>query len=160
MGSGRGLGVSSFSTSHLQARYGSVRHGSMNVESSGHDNLQTLNEYGNKSIDKLLNWYTANKLAIHPGKSRYMIFKPPFVNLDSLPRGSNNYPYFPLFLNMNNEGENDISKINLVKGIPNESEKSLKVLGVLFDQHLNLQDHAKSIHSKVSRNIYMLNQVK
>ena len=125
-----------------------------------HDNLQTLNEYGNKSIDKLLNWYTANKLAIHPGKSRYMIFKPPFVNLDSLPRDSNNYPYFPLFLNMNNEGENDISKINLVKGIPNESEKSLKVLGVLFDQHLNLQDHAKSIHSKVSRNIYMLNQVK
>ena len=33
-------------------------------------------------------------------------------------------------------------------------------MGVLFDQHLNLQDHAKSIHSKVSRNIYMLNQVK
>ena len=89
-----------------------------------HDNLQTLNEYGNKSIDKLLNWYTANKLAIHPGKSRYMIFKPPFVNLDSLPRDSNNYPYFPLFLNMNNEGENDISKIKLVKGIPNESEIS------------------------------------
>ena len=126
-----------------------------------HDNIKTLNELGNKCIDKLLNWYTANKLAIHPGKSRYMIFKAPYVSLDMLPKMKpTEFPYFPLFLNMNNEGENNISKIKLIKGVPNESETSLKVLGILIDQHLNLQDHAKAIHSKVSKNIYMLNQVK
>ena len=36
----------------------------------------------------------------------------------------------------------------------------MKVLGVLLDQHLNLQDHVKSLHSKIAKNVYMLNQVK
>jgi hypothetical protein len=127
---------------------------------ASHSDIEILNQIGNSGIDKLFKWYSANKLAIHPGKSRFMIFKPPYVNLDMLPNDVNQNPYFPLFINTNDIGDNDITKINLIKGIPNETEGSMKVLGVLLDQHLNLQDHVKSLHSKIAKNVYMLNQVK
>ena len=111
-----------------------------------HSDIEILNQIGNFGIDQLFKWYLANKLAIHPGKSRFMIFKPPYVNLDMLPNDVNQNLYFPLFIiNTNDIGDGDITKINLIKGIPNETEGSMKVLGVLLDQHLNLKDHVSHL---------------
>ena len=71
---------------------------------ASHSDIEILNQIGNSGIDKLFKWYSANKLAIHPGKSRFMIFKPPYVNLDMLPKDVNQNPYFPLFINTNDIG--------------------------------------------------------
>ena len=123
-----------------------------------HSDLNELNKIVNEELDKICNWYKANKLAIHPDKSKFILFKSPFDNLNQLPK-FNNQPYFPVFINMNDYNETNITKIKLVQSIPNSDDSSLKVLGVLFDQNLTLADHVKSIHSKLSRGLYSLRQV-
>jgi hypothetical protein len=79
-------------------------------------------------------WYTANKLAIHPEKSKFFLYK---SHSYDLPHNT----YFSLFLNMNDQNEYDLTKVKMLENIPNSDKSNLIVLGVLFDQNLNLSDH-------------------
>lgn len=123
---------------------------------------RTLDEVmitANIELDKLCNWYKANKLSIHPDKSHFMIFSSNRNILASTPIFNDEY-YLPLFLNNNPPGECDISKISLIKMIPNNENKSIRMLGVLLDKNLNFSEHCKYIHGKISRSLFSLNQVK
>jgi len=120
---------------------------------TAHKNLEELNKITNTELDKICSWYTANKLAIHPAKSKFILFKSQFDNLP-------NQTYFPLFLNMNNQNEFNLTKVKMLENIPNSENSNLRVLGVLFDQNLNLSDHTKALHAKLSRGLYSLRQVK
>ena len=123
-----------------------------------HKDINELNRIVNEELEKICNWYKANKLALHPDKSKFILFKSPYDNLDQLPK-VDNQPYFPVSINMNDYNESDNAKIKMIQNIPNSNDTSLRVLGVLFDQNLSLSDHVKSIHSKLSRSLYSLRQV-
>ena len=119
-----------------------------------HNNLNELNRIANIELSKICTWFSANKLALHPMKSKCILFKSPYDNQVV------NQPNFSLFMNMNDYNESDDNKIKTLKSIPNDEESSIKVLGILLDQNLNLNDHIKSLHAKLSRNLYSLRQVK
>ena len=115
----------------------------------------------NQELEKLSNWYRANKLSIHSDKSNFMIFSSNRNIFSKIPKDRITEEYYlPLFLNNNNPGENDITKISFIKMIPNNDKKSIRMLGVLFDNNLNFSEHCKYIHGKISRSLFSLNQVK
>ena len=113
-------------------------------------NLNSLITRANIEISKLNDWYKANKLCVHPKKSKMMLFQSPFQpiwkpNLKNQ-LGMDIEPFLPIFLNNNNKGESDISKICPIKVVPNSNESSLKVLGFYIDDKLNLSEHMKYLH--------------
>ena len=62
-------------------------------------NTADLNEKSNIELKLLNDWYLANRLAIHPLKSRCMIFYPPTRPPDL--NGYDGHFYFPLYINRN-----------------------------------------------------------
>ena len=61
--------------------------------------LEGLIDKANDGLNKLVQWYSSNKLAIHPAKSKGMIFQA--SNKFNIPT-YNDSPYLPIFLNLNN----------------------------------------------------------
>ena len=115
-------------------------------------NFNNLVDSTNFELNKLSAWYRANGLAVHPKKSKFMIFKPP-----NFPLPAN----IDLFFNDNDPGVSDPSKMTKIQQVSNRSdEKFVRVLGVLLDENLTLESHVNSMCSKISRSIYCLNQVK
>lgn len=123
------------------------------------NSLQELLELGNSELDKLLQWYSANQLVIHPAKTKAFIFRPPRTNLN-LNVDENGRTFLPLFLNMNNPNESNISKIIPINLIPNPEESSARLLGVLIDEKLNFKDHFNFMHGKVSKAVFSLKIMK
>ncbi len=122
-------------------------------------NIETLLKEAGPELDSLVRWYVCNKFAIHPDKSYCMLFGPPYQQNSTLPY-INDFLYLPLFLNLNNYGESRIDKVKLIKSVPNESQSTIKVLGVLLDNKLNFSSHITNIHGKVSRSLYSLRQTR
>ena len=87
-----------------------------------------------------------------------MLFSPTTVKPD-IPL-VNNFPQLPIYLNYNNPGENDHSKFQYIKMVPNPDENSIRVLGVYIDNKLSLKDHIKVVHGKVARAIFTIKQMK
>lgn len=121
--------------------------------------LEDLIHKANRDLARLLEWYNSNELLIHPLKTKTLIFHPPRYNID-LPLSINNELYLPAFLNMNNLGECDLTKISPLRLIPNNDEDSARLLGFHIDSNLNLKSHFKILHKKVSRAVFSLNQMK
>ncbi len=105
-----------------------------------HNNLTELNILVNEELSKISDWYCANKLALHPDKSKFILFKSKFDKLEQLSVYSDN-PYFPLYLNMNDNNECNITKIKMIKHVHSCDALRVGVLGVLLDQDLTLVDH-------------------
>lgn len=119
--------------------------------------LNNLLNTANSEIGKLVTWYNANKLSLHPTKSKVMLFKAKFKTLE-LPI-VNDYHYIPLFINLNSENENDITKIVPIRLVPNQDESYIKVLGVLIDEHLNLKFHMNLLSTKLARTIGIMRKL-
>ena len=115
-----------------------------------HSNLDELNRIANTVLSDMNRWYAANKLALHPDKSKFILFKPKFDKSKT---------NFPLFIDFNSTGEFDIHKIKMIRKVPNSDEKSIRVLGLLLDQDISLSEHVNSLHSKLSRSLYSLKQI-
>ena len=123
------------------------------------NDLVSLIEKANIELNKLLKWYNSNLLLIHPGKTKSLLFHPPRSE-PNLVKDDNGEFIFPVFLNMNNVNENDPTKISQLRLIPNSDDKSARLLGILIDEKLELKHHLKFVHSKISRAIFSLNQMK
>ena len=128
------------------------------------ENLNNLIVKANSQLNELYIWYNSNKLALHPSKSRAMLFYPPSrpPRPDELTKVDDHY-YMPLYINYNQNSNNkpqSIENIKLIRLIPNRDESSFKLLGVLIDCHLNMKDHCKSVESKISKAIFAINQMK
>ena len=123
------------------------------------DNLEDLISLSNNEIIELQKWYNSNKLILHPQKTKCMIFRPPRTNLN-LNQDHNGRTYIPLFLNLNEPNENDISKIIPISLVPNGEEQAVKLLGIQLDEKLNFKAHFKQLHTKISRAIFSLRQMR
>jgi exonuclease III len=105
----------------------------------------------NLEFQKIAEYFRANKMALHPQKTQFILFGP---NLP--PEG------IQIFLNNNNA--NGLQDVDLISPIVQITEKSkipaAKFLGVYFDPKLNFKFHIEKIKSKISKSLFALRQVK
>ena len=123
-------------------------------------NLIDLINSANSEIYKLTQWYSSNLLTIHPGKTKCLVFRGPRTDLNLYEHEPSGKLYLPLFLNLNNSGEHDISKIIPINLVPNPTENSACLLGILIDKKLSFKQHFNHLHNKVNKAIFSLRQMK
>ena len=98
---------------------------------SEHESIDALYENLNKELEKIELWFIANRLTIHPGKCKYMLF-------------SSKEAPGPLQI--------------LGKDI--ERVESFKLVGLIIDQQLNFQPHINQVRAKVSAALSMMTRSK
>jgi hypothetical protein len=117
---------------------------------SDHD-INLLVSRVNQEFKKVVFYFRAHKLALHPQKTKFIIFShsnfivnPPIINID--------------FNNFNGLPDNDlVSPIEFVNLSP---DPTVKFLGVLFDPTLNFKSHISLISSKIAKSLYIMRRAK
>ena len=107
-------------------------------------------------LRKIVIWFRANKLQISAPKSKYMLV---------IPQRSKYIPDFSLAFNLNDDGENDPSKIVPLKRISEmcgdkPEDKSIRMLGFFLDERLKLNYHSEILSKKLSKATFALNRNK
>jgi hypothetical protein len=99
---------------------------------------------------KICDFFRANKLVLHPAKTKFILFSRQNVN-----RG------VEILCNNNNDNENVPSLIHPISRVGVDfDDKTVKFLGVLFDDELNFKQHISMIRSKLSRALFQLRSAK
>jgi len=122
-----------------------------------HSHLPTLIDFANTEIQKLANWFRANKMAVNISKTKYIIFhgKGKKVDLTNLSVVYN---------------DNEIGKLQdplLITPLervfnenPKKDSKSYKLLGVYLDETLSFKSHIDQICNKLNRSIFCIGRAK
>ena len=100
------------------------------------ENLIQMQNLVNNELSKLSEWFRANKLSLNAVKTHYMLF------------GNKPFPKTLKQLNINLDG-------NII-----EQVKSIKFLGVFFDEKLKWNVHVNHVVSKISRGLGVLGRVR
>jgi hypothetical protein len=118
---------------------------------SGPD-LHELVTFVNLEFQKICLYFRQNKVALHPGKTQFILFSNSRDARDS---------DISIFANNNNPGYNDPSLCTPLERIQSSSNiPAVKFLGVYFDTELSFKYHVKTICTRVSRALYMLRTCK
>jgi hypothetical protein len=117
-------------------------------------NLQELTEYVNVELQKVANWFRANKMAVNTAKTKFIVFRTQGKKI--------NPEECVVLFNSNEIGHPaDPSLIFPIARIHNEGEeKNFKLLGVLLDEHLSFDYHISSLCAKVSKSLFCINRIK
>lgn len=109
-----------------------------------HNNINTLFVNANIEVQNLYNWFCANRLSLNANKTKYLIFRSPHRHrqID--------------FTHLNIE----IDNIKLTRVGHDQPDVSTKFLGVWLDETLNWKYNIKKIGNKISKSLYMINQIK
>ena len=111
------------------------------------NNLDELYTFVNQEFHKITTYFCLNKIALHPEKTKYMLF----TNSTS----ANNYN-LSIVLNQHNYGENFNALLNnpikRVKG--SENNPCIKFLGVNIDPKLNFKNHVSNLIKKLSSALF------
>ena len=99
-----------------------------------HHDIKTLFSTVNEELEKLGDWFTANRLSLNIKKTKYT-----FVHKNSV---KNNIPLKPPDLHISNK---------II-----EKKSSIKFLGVTLDEHIAWNDHIHAIEKKLAKNIGLL----
>ena len=112
----------------------------------------------NIEINKLANWFRANRMAVNISKTKYIIFYTKGKKIENFDNNSIVYD--------ENEvgGPSDPALITPLGCIfdahPSADQKSYKLLGVLFDETLSFNSHVKFLANKLSKSLFCLNRAK
>jgi len=125
---------------------------------SDHD-IVTLVTRVNIEIQKLANWFRANRMAVNIGKTKYIIFRPKGqrIDIDLDNKG--------LLYNDNEIGHtNDITKISKLGRIyndnPDSKERTYKFLGIHLDEYLSFDKHCDLTCNKIATSNFIINRSK
>ena len=121
-------------------------------------NLNELITDVNIDINKLANWFRANKMAVNVSKTKYIIFKPKGVKI-------NIEQVDGIVYDENEIGMPKIeSKIAPLVRIHNENpdpcNHTYKLLGLYLDEHLSFDYHCDHVHSKIAQSNFIINRAK
>ena len=104
-------------------------------------NLNEIIKTLNIELQKVCEWFRANELSLHAGKTKFMIFT---NNEEGI-----NWESLNIQLNYNNIGSNDPELIKNLGYINSNSDvPAIKFLGVYFDPKLNFKYHIEQIRKK------------
>ena len=105
-------------------------------------NLVTLFAEANLEINRLYNWFCANKLSLNANKTKYIVIKPPHKKIN--------------FINMSIK----IASTELTRVGTDCDETSTKFLGMHIDDSFSWKNHIVYVNSKMSRALFAIKQVK
>ena len=94
---------------------------------TSNNDIKNLIEIGNQELSNIDNWLIANKLAINPTKTKYMIFHTPNM--------SHNLPHQTPQL--------------LMRNTPLEKVTEVRFLGLIVDQNLSWKSHMNYLLTKI-----------
>jgi hypothetical protein len=124
---------------------------------SGPD-LKAVITKANTELQKISQWFRANKMAVNVSKTKYIIFKPKGKKIDIGPREG------VIFNNNDPGGINDERKIFELDRIydenPNPLDKSFKLLGVYLNENMTFNQHCNHVCNKLAQANYVINKVK
>jgi hypothetical protein len=119
---------------------------------SSHNDLNTLIESVNVEFQKIVHYFRAHKLSIHPAKTKFMLFSNS-ATAHSLPCN--------IMANYNNLGQNDPNLMFTLEKVSSNSEiPAIKFLGIFIDPSLSFKYHINFITSKISKAMYFLRSAK
>ena len=118
------------------------------------ENIDNLISKVNTEFTKLTQYFRANRLSLHPDKTKFMLFSTSQVaqQLDIKLFINNNSPDSP------NANQNLIGRMERITAL--SKTPAMKFLGVYFDPALNFQFHIKQIFSNISKRLYIIRTVK
>ena len=105
-------------------------------------NIVTLYQKANSTVKMLKDWLDVNKLFLNIDKTKYMILGPP-------KRKYNNDN-----LHIQIEGKNILQVGN------NQTETSIKFLGIHLDENITWKKHMQYINNKITNTLFVMNKVK
>ncbi len=105
-------------------------------------NLRLLFYEANLGVNRLYNWFCANKLSLNANKTKYVVIKPSQKHCD----------FTDLSVRINGT---ELTRIG--NGC---NEISTKFLGIHIDDSLSWKNHIATVNSKMSRAIFAIKQVK
>ena len=91
-----------------------------------HSDLSTLFKETNEMLHEVEDWFDANFLSLHPGKTRFILFSSENTSLSLTLQGK------------------EIERVH-----ENGTEKSFKLVGVHLDENLTFKYHIKHVHKKL-----------
>ncbi len=118
---------------------------------NSNSDMANLIETVNAEFKKVTDYFRTHKLALHPDKTKFIIFS---HNRDVLANPPN------IVINFNNTNEDDPGKIFPMSCVNTSATPAIRFLGVYFDPHLNFKHHIQLLANKLSRTLYFLHSVK
>ena len=115
------------------------------------DTLDDLFTLANSEFKKVVTFFRAHKMSLHPAKTKYILFN----SSDKTSENAN------IFINNNNENENLLHLISPIERVFSSSKvPAIKFLGVYIDPKLSFQFHIKNMCNKISRSLYAIRTAK
>jgi hypothetical protein len=115
-------------------------------------NIEELTTLVNTEFQKVVQYFRANKLALHPNKTQFLLFTHSLAAKENPPE---------IYINNNDVGMQDPSKLIL---IPNINVKSpvpaVKFLGIFIDPALNFKYHIEKMTRKLATALFFMRNAK
>ena len=120
-------------------------------------NLKDLIKFCNDELQKIANWFSANKLAVNVNKCKYIIFHNKGKKLQ--------FDNEKIIFNCNEIGKDDFSEnilpLDRIHADANLAEnRCFKYLGILLDENLSFRNHIDYICKKLSKSLFCLRRAK
>jgi Reverse transcriptase (RNA-dependent DNA polymerase) len=113
-----------------------------------HSDIDILIQLVNIEFRKVVNFFRCHKLALHPSKTKFMLFS----NSQTAKSKS-----IEIVINFNNSNEHNAALIFPIERVSaNSSTPAIRFLGVFFDENLNFKYHIKLLVSKLSKALFIL----
>ena len=107
-----------------------------------HPDINVLFANANQEMANLYQWFCANRLMLNANKTKYLVIRSPHKQVD----------LSDLNLTINNT--------KLIRVGTGQNEITTKFLGVWLDDTLTWKHHMTHIGNKISKSLFMINQVK
>jgi hypothetical protein len=112
-------------------------------------NIDILIERTNREFKKVCEFFRANKLVLHPAKTKFILYSKTKIK------------EIEIFCDNNNLNQNDPNLIQPIGRVGVDcEEKSVKFLGILIDDELNFKHHLSLIRSKLSKSLFQIRKAK
>ena len=121
--------------------------------------LKTLIDRVNIEIQKLANWFRANRMAVNVTKTKYMIFRPKGTKID-IDLDTNGIVYNDNEINVTSDPDKITKLGRIYNDHPDKNERTYKFLGVHLDEYLSFNAHCTTICNKLSTANFIINRAK
>ena len=112
-----------------------------------HQSFDTLINLVNIELQKIAYFFRLHKLALHPQKTKFMIFS-------NTPAIRNSRPQ--IFINSNNFNEDyTVNYLPIGQIHPTDQNPYIRFLGVFIDPLFSFQYHIKNVASKLSKALFI-----
>ena len=119
--------------------------------------LPNLIDHVNLEMQKLANWFRANRMAVNISKTKFMIFRPKGLQLQLQGK--------TVVFNNNEIGQPDSPELifpleRCHNENPAKEHRTYKLLGVYFDEYLSFDQHVQAVFAKISQSNFIISRAK